>query len=719
MALFTLAACTVDPFPLNPAPRRGDGGATDSDGGDGTGSGGSRRDGSPDGFGDGALPFAEGGVSGDGGPCTPAVELCNGKDDDCDGQADEGFDLDTDPAHCGVCGNACSRPQTRGTCEEGQCAFECLVGHLDLDGRGGNGCEYACVESAGGKERCDVADNDCDGEVDEDFVFATDEKNCGGCGQSCPDVNGEPVCKKGDCTYPNCDPGFADILPDVPGCEYRCPDASPGAETCDTIDNDCDGTIDEDVPGTGLDCTDPGFETEGDTGACTFGRTRCVAAQVQCIGYEGPTTEVCDDVDTDCDGTVDDGFDKLDDVRYCESCAGCDLSHAVAGCNAGLCEITACAPGFVDEDGDVHTGCEYECTETGPEVCDGLDNDCDRLTDAADPDLALPMTNFCLTQGACAGTLPTCAADACDSKVRWRCVYPAQVETDACKPLLQETLCDDIDGDCDGRSDETFPLKDTPCDDGGVGVCQGTGELVCNGTADGLVCDITSPPGSASAETCNGKDDDCDTSLDEEATDDLVHVVVGLMDFWMYRYEASRPDASAASGGRLEHRACSNQGVLPWNRISQPEAEQACMDAGMRLCSEAEWQTACEGAAGLAYPYGNLYDASACNGADFDEDCAAPNSDERMPTGQTLGCPAAPATACVSPPGVVDLSGNLHEWTSEQVSAMPIAFRVRGGGYQTIALGLTCQHDFIAFEEDRRFDTLGFRCCSDMQPVPP
>jgi hypothetical protein len=352
-------------------------------------------------------------------------------------------------------------------------------------------------------------------------------------------------------------------------------------------------------------------------------------------------------------------------------------------------------------------------------VCDGLDNDCDRLTDDDDGDLAVPATNFCLRQGACAGTMPVCAPSACDAKVRWRCVYPAGVETQSCTPLLQEEVCDGVDGDCDGRVDETFPLKNTACDDGGVGVCRGTGVLVCNAAGDGLECDITNPGGVMSPEVCNGLDDDCDGRLDNGAPDDLVHVQVGAFDFWMYRFEASRPDASATSGGILEYRACSNAAVLPWNRIDHAEAAQACARAGMRLCSEAEWQAACEGAAGLSYPYGDAYDPAACNGADFDADCALPDADRLMATGATLGCPPALQTACVSPSGVVDLSGNLHEWTSEQVSMSPVAYRVRGGGNQTIAAGLTCQHDFIAFEETRRLDTLGFRCCSNTEPVPP
>jgi formylglycine-generating enzyme required for sulfatase activity len=156
--------------------------------------------------------------------------------------------------------------------------------------------------------------------------------------------------------------------------------------------------------------------------------------------------------------------------------------------------------------------------------------------------------------------------------------------------------------------------------------------------------------------------------------------------------------------------------VLPWVNVTYAEADAACAAAGYRLCTEQEWQEACEGAANNLYPYGMGYDPNACNGADYDPDCVSPDDDDAQPTATAYGCPPPGSSACISDYGVLDLSGNVKEWTSTQVGSMPATYRVRGGAYDNVASSLTCDFDFLSNEPAFFNKNLGFRCCSDVGP---
>lgn len=116
------------------------------------------------------VPFAEPEPRGDAGVVCLDEERCNARDDDCDGNVDEGIDTETDDDNCGECGNRCADvPNADATCMAGSCEIDsCDVGFDD------------CSSTAPG----------CETNINED------DNNCGGCGTRC---NGNRECCDGTC----------------------------------------------------------------------------------------------------------------------------------------------------------------------------------------------------------------------------------------------------------------------------------------------------------------------------------------------------------------------------------------------------------------------------------------------------------------------------------------------------------------------------------------
>ena len=425
-----------------------------------------------------------------------ATEICNGIDDDCDGLTDEGLTPTT--YYADADGDGFGNPAiSQTTCSGAPVGY--VANNTDCD-------DNNIAINPNATEVCNAIDDDCDGIADDGLTFVTyyadaDVDGYGNATISQSTCNGAPVGYVIDAT--DCNDANAAI--------------NPGAvEVCNGIDDNCNGLADD-----GLTFVTYYADADGDGyGDATISQSTCNGAPVGYVtdatdcndnnaAVNPGATEVCNGIDDDCDGSVDEGLTFL---TYYVDADGDGYGDASAT------GVSSCNPivGSVTNNGDCNDN-NAAINPAALEVCDGIDNDCNGLTDDgltfvtyyADAD-GDGFGNASVSQSTCNGAPVGYVTNATDCNDANAAINPNAIE-----------VCNGIDDDCNGLTDDglTFLTYYVDADNDGYGDASSTGVSSCSPIAGSVTnnsdCNDASVfinPGAP--EQCNGIDDNCDGLID-------------------------------------------------------------------------------------------------------------------------------------------------------------------------------------------------------------